>query len=32
MDGAGHFDIYTGSWFEENIKVQIEFLRKWVGS
>ncbi|KAI9036911.1 alpha/beta hydrolase [Aspergillus affinis] len=32
MDGAGHFDIYTGNWFEENIKVQIEFLGKWLGS
>jgi hypothetical protein len=32
LDGAGHFDIYTGDWFEQNIKGQIEFLGKWLGS
>jgi fermentation-respiration switch protein FrsA (DUF1100 family) len=32
IDGAGHFDIYTGDWFEQNIKGQIEFLGKWLGS
>ncbi|KAJ5111645.1 hypothetical protein N7532_002180 [Penicillium argentinense] len=32
LDGAGHFDIYSGHWFEQNIKGQIEFLEKWLGS
>lgn len=32
LDGAGHFDIYTGNCFEQNIKGQIEFLGKWLGS
>lgn len=31
LDGAGHFDIYTGEWFEENIKAQLEFLKTYVG-
>ncbi|RAK90882.1 alpha/beta superfamily hydrolase [Aspergillus costaricaensis CBS 115574] len=32
IDGAGHFDIYTGDWFEQNIKGQIEFVKEWLGS
>jgi fermentation-respiration switch protein FrsA (DUF1100 family) len=32
IDGAGHFDIYTGIWFEQNIQGQLEFLGKWLGS
>jgi fermentation-respiration switch protein FrsA (DUF1100 family) len=32
IDDAGHFDVYTGDWFELNIKGQIEFLGKWLGS
>ncbi|PIA99291.1 hypothetical protein CB0940_03556 [Cercospora beticola] len=34
IEGAGHFDIYKGEFFERNIKAQIEFLRKnlsWKG-
>lgn len=27
MEGAGHFDIYTGEAFERNITAQLEFLR-----
>ncbi|KAJ5126430.1 Alpha/Beta hydrolase protein [Penicillium atrosanguineum] len=30
LDGAGHFDIYRGDYFEKNIAVQIEFLRKYL--
>lgn len=28
LKGAGHFDIYQGEWFERNIRVQVEFLRR----
>jgi len=28
LDGAGHFDIYTGDAFEKNIQAQIEFLKQ----
>lgn len=31
LDGAGHFDIYTGEWFKKNITVQLEFLKTHVG-
>ncbi|KIV90994.1 hypothetical protein PV10_05588 [Exophiala mesophila] len=27
---AGHFDAYTGSFFERNAGTQAEFLRKWI--
>ncbi|KAJ5483705.1 hypothetical protein N7530_002951 [Penicillium desertorum] len=30
LDGAGHFDIYTGEWFERNITTQLEFLKRHV--
>ncbi|ODM16568.1 hypothetical protein SI65_08075 [Aspergillus cristatus] len=30
LEGAGHFDIYQGEWFERNIRVQVEFLKKHV--
>ncbi|KAJ5450512.1 uncharacterized protein N7458_006961 [Penicillium daleae] len=30
LDEAGHFDIYTGEWFEKNIAKQLEFLKKYV--
>lgn len=30
LDEAGHFDIYTGEWFEKNIVKQLEFLKKHV--
>lgn len=26
----GHFDVYTGDGFHANIKVQVEFLRKYL--
>jgi fermentation-respiration switch protein FrsA (DUF1100 family) len=32
MDGAGHFDIYSGDWFEQNVEGQIKFLRERLGS
>lgn len=28
LDGAGHFDIYRGAYFEKSIAVQIDFLRR----
>ncbi|KOS40463.1 hypothetical protein ACN38_g8707 [Penicillium nordicum] len=31
LDGAGHFDIYTGDWFEKNITAQLEFLKRHTG-
>ncbi|EXA51264.1 hypothetical protein FOQG_10825 [Fusarium oxysporum f. sp. raphani 54005] len=30
LDGCGHFDLYTGDYFKENIKVQIDFLDRYV--
>ncbi|KAF5253227.1 hypothetical protein FANTH_1823 [Fusarium anthophilum] len=30
LDGCGHFDLYTGDYFEQNIKVQIKFLDRYV--
>lgn len=30
LDGAGHFDIYRGDYFEKNIAAQIDFLRKYL--
>lgn len=30
LEGAGHFDIYQGEWFERNIGVQVEFLRRYI--
>lgn len=30
LDGCGHFDLYTGDYFEKNIKVQIDFLDRYV--
>jgi fermentation-respiration switch protein FrsA (DUF1100 family) len=32
LDEAGHFDIYTGEWFEKNIAKQLEFLKKHVAT
>ncbi|KAG7420068.1 hypothetical protein ACKAV7_003960 [Fusarium commune] len=32
LDGCGHFDLYTGEYYKENIKVQIEFLDRYVKS
>lgn len=29
-EGCGHFDIYIGEHFDKNIKVQLEFLEKYV--
>lgn len=29
-DGCGHFDLYTGDYFKQNIKVQIDFLDHYV--
>jgi fermentation-respiration switch protein FrsA (DUF1100 family) len=31
LENAGHFDIYTGEWFEKNIQVQLEFLNTHIG-
>jgi fermentation-respiration switch protein FrsA (DUF1100 family) len=31
LEGAGHFDIYEDEYFEKNIRVQLEFLKKHVG-
>jgi hypothetical protein len=31
LEGAGHFDVYRGEFFERNIAAQIEFLRSEVG-
>jgi fermentation-respiration switch protein FrsA (DUF1100 family) len=28
LDGAGHFDVYNGDFFEQNIAAQIDFLKK----
>jgi fermentation-respiration switch protein FrsA (DUF1100 family) len=28
LEGAGHFDVYSGDYFEQNIAAQIEFLKK----
>lgn len=28
LDGAGHFDIYSDEYFEQNIAAQIGFLRR----
>ena len=28
LPGAGHFDGYTGKWFEQNAGTQTEFLKK----
>jgi fermentation-respiration switch protein FrsA (DUF1100 family) len=30
LEGAGHFDVYLGEYFERNITAQIEFLRSEV--
>ncbi|KAH7078417.1 alpha/beta superfamily hydrolase [Paraphoma chrysanthemicola] len=30
IEGAGHFDVYIGEYFKENIKVQLEFLEKYL--
>ncbi|KAF5603997.1 alpha beta superfamily hydrolase [Fusarium pseudocircinatum] len=30
LEGCGHFGLYTGDYFEENIKVQIDFLERYV--
>ncbi|KIL85459.1 hypothetical protein FAVG1_11417 [Fusarium avenaceum] len=32
LDGCGHFDLYRGDYFEKNIKVQIDFLDRYVKS
>ena len=32
LNGAGHFDVYAGKVFEENIKAQLEFLKTHVGA
>ncbi len=32
LEGAGHFDVYTGHHFEQNIAAQIEFLKKHVSN
>ena len=31
LEGCGHFDIYSGSAFEQNIRVQIDFLKRKLG-
>lgn len=28
--GAGHFDGYTGKWFEQNSSTQAAFFKKWL--
>jgi fermentation-respiration switch protein FrsA (DUF1100 family) len=28
LPGAGHFDGYTGKWFEMNAGTQVEFLKR----
>jgi len=30
VQGAGHFDIYEGEVWERIVRVQEEFLRKWL--
>jgi fermentation-respiration switch protein FrsA (DUF1100 family) len=30
LRGAGHFDGYTGPWFENNSKTQVEFFKKYL--
>ncbi|CEI61472.1 hypothetical protein FVEN_g9436 [Fusarium venenatum] len=30
LDGCGHFDLYRGDYFEKNIKMQTEFLDRYV--
>ncbi|KAH7026754.1 alpha/beta superfamily hydrolase [Macrophomina phaseolina] len=30
LEGCGHFDLYRGDYFEENIKAQIKFLKQYV--
>ena len=30
LEGCGHFDMYVGNHFKENIKVQLQFLEKHV--
>ncbi|KAF5721534.1 alpha beta hydrolase superfamily hydrolase [Fusarium globosum] len=32
LDGCGHFDLYVGGYFKQNIKAQIEFLDRHVKS
>ncbi|KAK3705801.1 hypothetical protein LTR37_013108 [Vermiconidia calcicola] len=32
LSGAGHFDGYTGKWFDTNAGCQTEFLKKWLCS
>ncbi|KAG4253093.1 hypothetical protein FPRO03_07053 [Fusarium proliferatum] len=32
LDGCGHFDLYVGDYFKQNIKAQIEFLDRHVKS
>ncbi|KAK3686716.1 hypothetical protein LTR37_019553 [Vermiconidia calcicola] len=32
LPGAGHFDGYTGKWFDTNAGCQTEFLEKWLCS
>lgn len=31
LEGAGHFDVYEGDYFERSVQTQLDFLRKYVG-